>query len=157
MGRNGPNRWVVLGAAAALNALVGAVYIWSIFNIPLMEARGWTPQQISLGYSLYILTEGMTGFFIGWLQHKVKPNTLTLFGGILFSTAWFMAGIVQSPTVFLVAFSLIGGMGSGALYNTSVTTATRWFADKRGLANGICIGSTGLSPLLFAPLGNLLI
>ncbi|MFR3272851.1 MAG: MFS transporter, partial [Slackia sp.] len=42
-------------------------------------------------------------------------------------------------------------------YNVSVSTATAWFPDKRGLANGVCVGTTGLSPIIFAPLGNFLI
>lgn len=157
MGARTVNRWVVLGAAGVINALVGAVYIWSIFNIPLMESRGWIPQEISFAYSLFILTEGATGFFVGWLQRRISPRVLVLCGGVLFSTGWFMAGIVQSPQLFCLLYSVVGGLGSGTLYNTAVSTATRWFSDKRGLANGICIGCTGLSPLLFAPLGNFLI
>ncbi len=50
-----------------------------------------------------------------------------------------------------MTYSIMGGIGSGIIYNVSVSTATAWFPDKRGLANGVCVGTTGLSPIIFAP------
>lgn len=148
------NRWLVLASAGVCNALVGALYIWSIFNIPLAEEYSWSAQSISLAYSLFLLFECLTNFVAGWLQTRVKISILALIGGCCFAAGWIMAGFVNSIPMLYLTFSLVGGLGSGFLYNLSVSTATKWFPDKRGFANGLCIGCVGLSPLLFAPLGN---
>ena len=54
-------------------------------------------------------------------------------------------------------YSGFAGAGNGMLYNTIVAVVTKWFPDKRGLANGVCIGAIGLGPMIFAPAGNWLI
>lgn len=151
------NRWLVLAAAGVCNALVGALYIWSIFSLPLAEAYAWGPQETSLAYSLYLLVEGATGLVSGSLQTRVNANRLVFFGGCSFALGWFLAGFANSVIMLYLTFSLLGGMGSGFLYNLAVSVATKWFPDKRGFANGLCIGCIGLSPLLFAPLGEFFI
>lgn len=148
------NRWAVLAAAGVFNALVGAVYVWSVFNIPLAHEHGWSAPEVAFAYSLYICIESVAGFIAGALQARVKASVIVLAGGLLFATGWFLAGCVDTVVALCLCFSVFGGLGSGTIYNTSVAVATKWFPDKRGLANGICVGATGLSPLLFAPLAN---
>lgn len=150
-------RGVVLAAAGVCNALVGAIYMWSIFNIPLAETYGWSFQATSAACSLYIVCECIAGFAVGWLQTRVRSNLIVLAGGCCFALGWFCAGLAHSLPALYFLYSVVGGMGSGCLYNVSVSTATAWFPDKRGFANGVCIGCTGLSPLVFAPMGNALI
>lgn len=157
MAEKTPNRWAVLAAAGVINAIVGAVYIWSIFSIPLSQVHAWSPQATALAYSLYICAECCAGFVVGWLQNRVKISLLALIGACFFAVGWTLAGFVSEIVPFYLAYSLIGGAGSGFLYNIAVSTATKWFPDKRGFANGVCIGCVGLSPLVFAPLGNMLI
>lgn len=151
------NRWVVLAAAGTLNALVGAVYVWSIFYSSLSSTYGWAPQATAFAYSLYIVSECCAGFLAGWLQNRMKPGILSLCGGCSFAAGWFFAGFADAIPLLYMTYSIMGGIGSGIIYNVSVSTATAWFPDKRGLANGVCVGTTGLSPIIFAPLGNFLI
>lgn len=151
------NRWVVLGAAGVFNALIGAMYVWSVFNIPLAAEHNWSAPEVAFAYSLYICVESVAGFIAGILQRRMKASTLALIGSACFASGWFAVGFVPNITMLYVCFSIFGGMGSGCLYNISVAVATKWFPDKRGLANGICIGATGLSPLIFAPLANMLV
>ena len=42
-------------------------------------------------------------------------------------------------------------------YNALLSVATTWFPDKRGFANGVCTCGGGMGPVIFAPIGNLLI
>ena len=43
-------------AAGAFTALgTGAIYMWSIFNKPLMEEFGFTTSEVSMIYSLFLL------------------------------------------------------------------------------------------------------
>lgn len=151
------NRWAVLAAAGTLNALVGSIYVWSIISVALSAEYGWAPQEIAFAYSLYIVCECCSGFLAGYLQTRMNPRFLALCGGICLASGWFLAGFADAVPLLYLTFSMLGGVGSGFIYNVSVATATAWFPDKRGLANGVCVGCLGLSPIVFAPLGSLLI
>ncbi|MBQ1406737.1 MAG: MFS transporter, partial [Eubacterium sp.] len=43
------------------------------------------------------------------------------------------------------------------LYNGSVSVATDWFPDKKGMASGICVGFLGLAPVIWSLSGGVLI
>lgn len=156
-GSDAVNRWAVLAAAGALNALVGSIYIWSIISVALSSEHGWAPQEIAFAYSFYIVCECCSGFLAGYLQTRMNPRFLTLCGGICLASGWFLAGFADAVPLLYLTFSMLGGIGSGIVYNVSVAAATAWFPDKRGLANGVCVGCLGLSPIVFAPLGSFLI
>ncbi|MDO4442544.1 MAG: OFA family MFS transporter [Slackia sp.] len=151
------DRRAVLAAAGTLNALVGAIYVWSIISIALADEYGWSPQGIAFAYSLYIVCECCSGFLAGYLQTRMDSRFLTLCGGVCLASGWFLAGFADAVPLLYLTFSMLGGIGSGFVYNVSVSTATAWFPDKRGLANGVCVGCLGLSPIVFAPLGSFLI
>ncbi len=153
----GVNRWVVLAAAGTLNALVGSIYVWSIISVALTSEHGWAAPEAAFAYSFYIVCECFAGFFAGYLQTRANPRLLMMGGGLCLATGWFLAGFADQVFLLYLTFSLLGGIGSGFIYNVSVATATAWFPDKRGLANGVCVGCLGLSPILFAPLGTFLI
>ena len=150
-------RGMILASAAITGGVTGSIYMWSIFKIPLMEANGWTSNEVTLAYSLFILAVCVFGFAAGPLQRKVKPNIIVLIAGIGFGLGWFLTSYAKTTTQLYIFFSLIAGASDGFIYNTAVSTATKWFPDKKGFANGICIGCMGLAPLIFAPMGNFFI
>ena len=151
------NRGLVLMGAAVTGGITGAIYMWSVFNKPLMTQYGWGAVEVSMAYSLYLLMVCIGGFFAGALQRRFPPKYLVLTGGVMMGIGYLLTGFVDSIAMLYVTFSLIGGLGNSFIYNTAVSTTIKWFPDKRGFANGICIGSMGLAPLVFAPLANVLI
>lgn len=151
------NRWIILFASAVMGCFAGAIYMWSIFNKPLTQIHGWSLEQVSLAYSLFILVDCLSGFLAGTLQRWMKTSTLLLIAGLLFSAGWFMTGFARSVPMMYFTFCFVAGVGDGFVYNITVSTATKWFPDRRGFANGVCVGCIGLSALFFAPAGNFLI
>lgn len=151
------NRYRILVACAMTGGLGGAIYMWSIFNLPLIELRGWSPQDVSSVYSLYLIFLCLTGFIAGWLQKRVKPRYIVVGAGTCFALGWFLMGSVESLPLVYICFSALAGGACGFSYNTVVSVTAQWFPDKRGFANGIVLGALALSSLIFAPLGNYLI
>lgn len=152
-----PNRWVILAAAALCGLMNGVVYVWSIFRNPLMEAHGWGASEVTLAYSLFALLCLVGAFIGGPLQRAVRPSILVMCAGLLQGAGFVATGFANSLPMLYLAYSLLAGIGNGVIYGAAVSTATKWFPDKKGLANGICIGCMGLSPIVFAPLGNFFI
>lgn len=152
-----PNRWIILAAAALCNALAGAMYIWSIFNGPLIAEHGWSIQATTFAYSLYLVFDFLSSFAGGFLQNHMRAKAIILMGGLFLASGWTLSGFASSLPLFYLTFGCIAGSGSGLIYNLTMSVTTKWFPDKRGLANGIVVACTGLGPLVFAPFGNFLI
>lgn len=154
---NGNRRYLILIAASVCAGLTGVTYVWSIFTSPLIQAHGWLSSEVSLAYSLYFVMQFFMGFVGGGLQRRFGTRPLAVIGGIMYSLAWICMGRADTLAFLYFSFSFLGGGGAGLVYNSSVAVATKWFPDKKGFANGLCIGVTGLAPLAFAPLGNYLV
>ena len=135
-------------AAGAFTALgTGAIYMWSIFNKPLMEEFGFTTSEVSMIYSLFLLASCFSSMLAGWLQRHTQPRFIVLGAGVLFGLGWFCSGFADNLPMLYLFYSGFAGAGNGMLYNTIVAVVTKWFPDKRGLANGVCIGAIGLGPM----------
>lgn len=50
-------RGVILAIATFLTLGNGLIYMWSIFNVPLMETFGYTASGVALAYSLFYADE----------------------------------------------------------------------------------------------------
>ena len=152
-----PSRYVVLAAGAFTAMGTGAIYMWSIFNKPLMAQFGYTPSEVSLVYSLFMLASLVGSIIAGTLQNRLPSRAIVLGGGLLFGAGWFCSSFADNIALLYLCFSGCAGLGNGVLYNTIVAVVMKWFPDRRGFANGVCIGAIGMSSFIFAPLGNFLI
>ena len=153
----GPNRNVILAAGTLAAMGTSCIYMWSIFNKPLMATYGFTASEVSMAYSLFLLATCFSSMLAGWLQHHIQPRFIVVGSGVLFGLGWFLSGYASNLGMLYLFFGGMAGAGNGLLYNTIVAVVMKWFPDKRGFANGVCIGAIGLGPVFFAPLGNFLI
>ena len=151
------NRYAILLCAAACLSVSGSIYIWSIFNLPLVEAHGWEMGQVSFAYSLFLVVSSVSFILSGSVLKRVKPNVLMLVAGACVVLGWLVAGFAQSLPMLYLGFGVIAGFADGFVYNAALSTAQAWFPDRRGFASGVCVGAVGLVPVIFAPLGNFLI
>jgi len=151
------SRTIILAAGAFTAMGTGAIYMWSIFNKPLMAQFGYSASEVSLVYSLFMFMSLVGSIIAGWLQNRMESRRIVLGSGMLFGLGWFLTGFADNLPMLYLCFSGLAGLGNGFLYNTIVAVVIKWFPDRRGFANGICIGAIGMSSIIFAPLGNFLI
>ena len=152
-----PQRNVILAAGTLAAMGTSCIYMWSIFNKPLMATYGFSASEVSMAYSLFLLTTCFSSMLAGWLQQRIQPRYIVVCSGVLFGMGWFLSGFASNLVMLYLFFGGFAGAGNGLLYNTIVAVVMKWFPDKRGFANGICIGAIGLGPVFFAPLGYFLI
>lgn len=131
--------------------------MWSIFKTPLMEANGMTAAEVSLCYSVFFICVFLANASTGFVLKKVSQKTVLAVSSIGFALGWFMTGYAHTAFSVIFWYSIVGGISDGFIYNQTVAVALRWYPDRKGFANGVCIGAMGLSPVVFAPLGNALI
>src|SRR5699024_4949805 len=150
-------RGVILICAALCGALTASLNIWSIFQKPLMEAYGFSPQSVSFAYTIVIAMIGLSGPIGGWLQRKAPAHIIMTIAGIGFGLGWFLTGFASTIPVLYVSFGLLVGVWDGSCYTLALAIVSRWYPDMRGFANGVALAIMAIYPLFSAPAGNMII
>lgn len=109
---------------------------------------------MAAGYSFNQIFCQLSTFVFGRVVDKINPKISYIIGLLLFGGGWFLAGFATSELMLIICYSVIAGIGNGALYITATSVSQKWFPDKRGFASGCVLGTAGIAPLLWAPLGQ---
>ncbi|WP_423928215.1 OFA family MFS transporter [Candidatus Palauibacter sp.] len=136
-----------------LQVCFGTVYAWSFFQTILVRQSGWTFTQGSLAFCIAIFSLGMSAAWAGQLLPKVGPRRLALIGSTMFASGYIIASFalrLDSILLFYLGYGVVGGAGIGMGYVTPVTTAAKWFPDRKGLVTGIVVMGFGIGALLLS-------
>jgi MFS transporter, OFA family, oxalate/formate antiporter len=151
------NRWLIALSAVGIHISIGSVYAWSVFNLPLENAFGWTKGDVAITFSLAIFFLGMSAAVMGRFVERRGPRASGTVAAALWGTGLLVAslgvklGIIQ---VLWLGYGVLGGMGLGIGYITPVSTLVKWFPDRRGLATGLAIMGFGFGAAIGGPVYN---
>ena len=151
------NRWLIALSAVGIHISIGSVYAWSVFNLPLENAFGWTKGDVAITFSLAIFFLGMSAAVMGRFVERRGPRTSGTVAAALWGTGLLVAslgvklGVIQ---VLWLGYGILGGMGLGIGYITPVSTLVKWFPDRRGLATGLAIMGFGFGAAIGGPVFN---
>lgn len=152
-------RWVILAAGAAIQILTGVPAAWGVFQQGVCDGYGLTEQNAAMIFSFTICFFGIGCILGGALQDRKGPRTAGLAGAGLLFAGFFGSGFMPGGNaLFLYAmFSVPVGMGCAFLYPAVMSTAQKWYADRKGLATGVIGGAVGASGAVLTVLGRWLI
>jgi OFA family oxalate/formate antiporter-like MFS transporter len=152
------NRWSIAVAGVIIQIALGAVYAWSVFRIPLTKAFGWTISQVTLAFTIAILTLGFASFVGGLWMRRSGPRAVAIAAGIFYGVGIFLASFSGGHLYWLYfSYGLLGGIGLGLGYIVPVATLVKWFPDRRGMITGIAVAGFGAGALITAPIASRLI
>ncbi|PYJ19476.1 MAG: MFS transporter [Verrucomicrobia bacterium] len=153
-----PNRWVIAIAGVLLQIVLGAVYAWSVFRIPLSKQFGWSISQVTLTFTISIFVLGFAAFFGGLWMNRKGPRVVALTAATLYGLGVFLTSFSANKLWWLyLSYGFIGGLGLGLGYIVPVAVLVKWFPDRRGLITGIAVGGFGGGALITAPVATRLI
>ena len=122
----------------------GLIYAWSVISAPIAEEfPQWTKAQLSLTFTLAMITFCAGQLICGALAGKIKPRYSVLAAAALLSAGFYIASRAQSLTALYLGFGLTCGFGSGLAYNSVISTVVKWFPDKTGLVSGVMLMGFG--------------
>ncbi len=155
------NRWLN-GAipAVGIHISIGAVYAWSVFTNPVMDALDASLSQVSWIFSIAIFFLGMSAAFLGTIVENMGPRKSGLLCGLFYCTGLIGSGFAvsqQSLPLLYLFYGCIGGIGLGIGYITPVKTLVNWFYDRPGLATGLAIMGFGFAAAIAGPVISALI
>ena len=132
----------------------GIIYMWSVFKGPVAAHLDWNAGLASLTSSVMLAAFVFGIIFGGYAQDKLGPRKVTITGSILIGAGMALTSFVTSsaPWLVYVTYGVIGGLGVGTVYTSTIAVVQKWFPDKRGFASGMIVCAFGFSLVLFAPL-----
>jgi OFA family oxalate/formate antiporter-like MFS transporter len=154
------NRWVRLWSAFVGMVMIGNLqYAWTLFAQPMVKAHAqqhWQLSDVSWGFGLFIAAGTWTMPFVASYIDKAGPRIFMVLSGLLCAIGWGSLGHVGSLTSFYGLYA-IAGVGVACVYACGVSTAVKWFPDRRGMASGIITAGYGMGAAAFNPLFERLI
>lgn len=147
-------RWLYLGMATISTLFLGLIYAWSLFRAPFSEVfKTWTVAQMSMTFTISMIMFCLGGLIGGQLGKKFGVKVRILIAAVLLLVGFFMVSTLNpadasgSIMKLYIFYGIFGGGGVGIGYNAVITTITKWFPDKVGLASGIMLMGFGLGGL----------
>lgn len=151
------NRWWTAVGALVVQLVLGVIYAWSVFLIPISQQFGWERGQVAWAYSLNILTFGLVMAYAGRLQDRIGPRNVCMIGGVLMGLGFIMARFTTSLWWLYLSYGVIAGAGIAMSYVTPIATLVKWFPDMRGLMTGVAVAGFGFSTLILGPVAARLV
>jgi OFA family oxalate/formate antiporter-like MFS transporter len=145
----GYSRWVVFICAFLAMAVISPYeYAWSSMAQHIGKIYGWTGIQIGWMFTLFVIFESFGTIPGGILRDKYGPKWVTAIAGLIGGVGIFATSLGPNYGFVLVLWC-IGSLFAGFVYNTAVTTANKWFPDKRGITAGLIAAAFGWGSLPF--------
>ena len=152
------NRWGIAIAGIVLQVVLGSVYAWSVFRVPLTKAFHWTSPQVTLTFTIAIFALGVAAFVGGLWNSRSGPRVVAMVGALLYGVGTMLASLSGDRLWWLyLSYGLLGGIGLGFAYIVPISVLVKWFPDRRGLMTGIAVGGFGAGALITAPAAGRLI
>ena len=147
----GYSRYVVFVAAfLSMGVISPYEYAWSSMAGHIGGLYHWSHTQIGWMFTLFVVFESVGTLPGGILRDRFGPRWITVIAGIIAGFGIYATSLGPSYEMVLFLWC-IGSFFAGFIYNTAVTTANKWFPDKRGLIAGFIAGafSWGSLPFIF--------
>ena len=147
--------YVILSIAIMM--CLGTVYSWSIFRIPVETMFDIGSAKSGLPYMISLLFYSLGVFVTGKCLNRYSPRNIICLGGLFVGAGWILSGYAQDIFTLTATYGIIIGSGVGIAYGVPITLMTKWYPDKKGFVVGIVLIGFGLSPVITAPIAEILI
>ncbi len=148
-------RWWILAASVLATGVSGGLLFWSfgLFIEPMEADLGWSRAQISLGFSLAMLTTGVAAPFVGrWVDARGARSAIIVGAVAVGGITILMASMNALWQWYL--YQSIAGLVRGLVFGIPFQTLTiGWFGQQRGMAlavlgTGLALGAIILVPIM---------
>ena len=150
--------WVVVGAFFIIGTTIwGTRFTFGIFFKSIESEFDLTRAVTSTVFSTYMVLGALFAVLGGWALDRYGPRIIILLMGIFTGFSLLLTSQTNSLWQLFITYSLLLAMGTSAMYVVAMSTVSRWFDKKRGLALGIASSGVGLGMVVMAPFATFLI
>lgn len=131
-----------------LTVLLGLIYAWSIFAIPLEKVFGWSRADTSLIFSISMVFFCIGNIAGGFILKKDKPRINLLICSACMLIGFIIASRTNSLMTLYLSYGVLCGFGTGIGYNVILSTVVKWYPDKTGFCSGVLLMGLGIGGML---------
>ena len=143
-------KYAALFAGAIVNAGFGSLYAWSVFIIGLETDLGIMRADVSVVFSLAIVSFTFGNFVSPYLFRHMSPAALVFIAMAFGVSGLSIAAMGSTYLTVIVGYGLLFGFGCGFAYNTVLQAGQAAMPDRPGLANGIIISAFAAGSVISA-------
>ena len=151
-------RWLILVSICVILLCTGSIYVWSVFASSMTEyfnnvlGLNLTSGDLVIVYTVANSLSPISMISGGWINDRLGPKKVVLLGAVMYGGGMIASGFATGVTYLIVSYGLITGLGIGLIYGTAISTAVKYFPDKRGLIGGITTAIYGMSSVVLPPI-----
>lgn len=150
--------WVVVVTfCIAGSAIWGIRFSFGVFFKSLESEFALSRAATSAIFSAFMVLGTVFTVIGGWALDRFGPRIVFLAMGICTGLSLLLSGQVSDLWQIFFTYSLLLAIGTSAIYVVVMSTVSRWFEKRRGLALGIASVGAGMGPLVVAPFATYLI
>jgi MFS family permease len=150
--------WIIVLASLVVGVCgYGTFFSFTLFYPHLVSEFGWSRVVISGAMSVGLVTYGLFSLPMGWCADRFGPRVTVVLGGLMFGSGTALGVFISEPWHLYALYGGITAIGVGAVWSPLVSTVSRWFVTRRGLAIGIATLGGGSGVFFIAPLAEVLI
>ncbi len=132
-------------------AIYGIRFSYGVFFKSIATEFSLTRTAASSVFSVSLLVSGIFAFLLGWALDKYGPKVALTLMGLFTGIGLITTSMVNSLWQLYITYSLLLAMGLSGIFTVPMSTVSRWFDKKRGLAAGIASSGIGLGTFIMAP------
>ncbi len=154
------NRVIPVIAAIMIQLCLGTAYIWSVFQAGIAASLfAGDNAKAALTFSILLAVLSIGSVLGGKMQDRIGPRVTVIIGGVILAIGFFLASFasVSMPWLLWLTYGVLGGLGMGFIYSTTIACAQKWYPDKRGMITGIIVAALGFGGVVFTPLVEMII
>jgi predicted MFS family arabinose efflux permease len=148
-------------AAGFLLLLVGggARFAIGLTFKPMVDEFGWARGELGLAVGVYMLVSALATFITGRLADRFSPRALLIAGTIIGGAGIGAMSLVSQPWHALLLYGVVFAIGNGAASLVIVgVIVMRLYPGRAGLANAVAISGMSVGQLvMIAVLANVLV
>ena len=150
--------WVIVASFFVIGIVIfGTRFSFGIFFKSIAGEFDLSRATTSAIFSTQMVCGCVTTVLAGWASDKYGPKVIVLLMGLFSGLSLVLTSQTTEAWQLFFTYSLLLSMGNNAMWVVTMSTVARWFDKKRGMALGIASSSSGLGPLITAPLATYLI
>ena len=142
--------WVILATAfVVLFFGGGSRHVFGLLLVPMSDDLNWSRTTLSLAPTVFFWVSAAAMPFTGRLADRYSLRWLMAGGGLAAALGIGLMARVSEPWQAFLLYGVVYALGS-AFFGTGTigVLVTRWFPDRRGLANGIALSGNAIGQLV---------
>ncbi len=137
--------------------LMGTVYSYSVFRLPIEEKFHIGTLLSGLPYMTSLFFYACSMMISGRFLKPTSLRSMVVMGTLLIASGWLLSGLSTRYWKLILTYGVLLGTGVGMVYGVPIYMAQKLFPQKSGMMAGLILLGFGMSPLITAPLANMLI